>query len=324
MGEMGILDSISKCLVPELEQLRGRKIVFSHEDKRMVPIEGWGIRSGPQYSTVHTIRPVQEKMIVAAVDSSSVKLGETEEGALYAVKCGVAMALDRRALMHFRIGPILFYLSENTARNSELEGRLARAVLCDDDLAKRLIRIRAERAIQTELSNHFANSIILVDGSLRMSVFEDRDRSIRKISESCVLRRNILIGISKGTRLKPVERAAAPLLMVPGPACLDVDAIVKSLIRNTVGTSLMVRFDASGPVLRTDILADDSEDALGKLVGNDIVAGGYPETLRLAHYISTFTSTEMTCLRSHVLNNYDVSELAAEDIRRTLLGSISV
>ena len=34
------------------------------------------------------------------------------------------------------------------------------------------------------------------------------------------------------------------------------------------------------------------------------VAGGYPETLRLAHYISTFTSPEMTCLRSHILNSY--------------------
>jgi NurA-like 5'-3' nuclease len=263
-------------------------------------------------------------MIVAAVDSSSVKLGETEEGGLYAVKCGMAMALDRRALMHFRIGPILFYLSENAARNSELEGRLARAVLCDDDLAKRLIRIRAERAIQTELSNHFTNSIILVDGSLRTSAFEDRNRGIRKISESCVLRRNILIGVSKGTRLKPVERAAAPLLLVPGPAYLDVDAIVKSLIRNAVGTSLMVRFDSGGPILRADVLANDSEEALGKLIGNDIVAGGYPETLRLAHYISTFTNTEMTCLRSHVLNSYDVSELAAEDIRRSLLGSISI
>jgi len=46
--------------------------------------------------------------------------------------------------------------------------------------------------------------------------------------------------------------------------------------------------------------------------------------LRLAHYISMFSSTEMTCLRSHVLNSYDVTELAADDIRKTLLGSISV
>ncbi|MER3408458.1 MAG: hypothetical protein C4292_07050 [Nitrososphaera sp.] len=64
--------------------------------------------------------------------------------------------------------------------------------------------------------------------------------------------------------------------------------------------------------------------ALGRLLGNDPVAIGYPETLRLAHHISTFTSTEVTCLRSHVLNTYEVTELAADDIRRTLLGSVMV
>jgi hypothetical protein len=77
------------------------------------------------------------------------------------------------------------------------------------------------------------------------------------------------------------------------------------------------------PVLRADIVGNRIE-SLGMLIGNDPVAGGYPETLRLAHHISTFTSTEMTCLRSHVLNSYDVTELAGDDIRRSLLGSISV
>jgi hypothetical protein len=76
-------------------------------------------------------------------------------------------------------------------------------------------------------------------------------------------------------------------------------------------------------VLRADVVGDKSE-SLGMLLGNDPIAGGYPETLRLAHHISTFTSTEMTCLRSHVLNSYDVTELAADDIRSVLLGSISV
>lgn len=110
---------------------------------------------------------------------------------------------------------------------------------------------------------------------------------------------------------------------MPGPAYIEVDMIIKSLIRNTVGSNLMVRLGKSSPVLRADVIGDRGE-SLGRLLGNDPVAGGYPETLRLAHYISTFSGTEMTCLRSHVLNNYDVTELAADDIRRTLLGSISV
>lgn len=187
-----------------------------------------------------------------------------------------------------------------------------------------MIRVRVERAVQKEIASHFTNSIILVDGSLKASIFEERDHSIRKISESSVLRKNMLVGISKSTRLKALDRAAAPLTKVPGPAYIEVDDIIKSLIRNTIGSNLMVKLEkGSSPILRADIVGDTSQ-SLGMLLGNDVVAGGYPETLRLAHHISTFTSTEVTCLRSHILNNYDVTELAAEDIRRTLLGSIPV
>lgn len=324
LGDLGIVESVSKCLAPKLDELKGKKIVFNCDDKKMIPIDGWGLRSNPYAATmVTTIRPIKENALVAAIDSSSVKLAETEEGSLYGIKCGIATAYAGRALMHFKIGPVLFYLSESTIQDSELEERLSRLVLLDDDFAKRLVRVRAERAVQKELASHFTNSIILVDGSLKMSVFEDRERSLGKIVESCVLRKNLMIGISKGTKLKVLDRAAAPLTKVPGPAYIEVDMIIKSLIRNTVGSNSMVKLEKSSPVLRADIVGDRSE-SLGMLLGNDPVAGGYPETLRLAHYISTFTSTEMTCLRSHVLNSYNVTELAADDIRRTLLGSISV
>jgi hypothetical protein len=322
-GDLGIVESVSKCLAPKLEGLKGKKIVFNCDDKKMVPFDGWGLSSNPYTVTVTTIRPIKENALVAAIDSSSIKVAETEEGSLYAIKCGIAMAYAGRALMHFKIGPVLFYLSESTIQDSDLEERLSSLVLLDDDYAKRLIRVRAERAVQKELASHFTSSIILVDGSLKASVFEDRERSISKIAESCVLRKNMMIGISKGTRLKVLERAAAPLTKVPGPAYIEVDVIIKSLIRNTVGCNSMVKLEKSSPVLRADIVGDRGE-SLGMLLGNDPVAGGYPETLRLAHYISTFTSTEMTCLRSHVLNSYDVTELAADDIRSMLLGSISV
>jgi NurA domain len=325
LGDLDVVESVSRCLAPQLDVLKGKKIVFCCDDKKMIPVDGWGLRSNPYITTtVTTLRPVKENTLVAAIDSSSVKLAETEEGSLYGIKCGVATAYASRTLMHFKIGPVLFYLSESTVHQSELEERLSRLVLLDDDLAKRLIRIRAERAVQKEIASHLTNSIILVDGSLKSSIFEDRERSISKISESCVLRKNMLIGISKSTSLKALDRAAAPLTKVPGPAYIEVDDIIKSLIRNTVGSNLMVKLEkGSSPILRADIIGDRSQ-SLGMLLGNDVVAGGYPETLRLAHYISTFTSTEMTCLRSHVLNSYDVTELAADDIRRTLLGSISV
>lgn len=324
LSGLEIQESVSKCLAAKLEQINGKKIIFSSDDKRMMPVDGWGLRSNPYHSaTITTIRPIKENAIVAAIDSSSIKLAETEEGSLYGVKCGIAMAYSGRALMHFKIGPILFYLGESTIYESELEERLARLVLSDDDLAKRLIRVRAERTIQKEIASHFTNSIILIDGSLKASLFEDRQRSISKIAECSVLRKNRLIGISKSTKIRALDRAAAPLSKVPGPAYIEVDNIIKSMIRNTVGSNSMIKLESNCPILRADVVGDRNE-SLGILLGNDPVSSGYPETLKLAHYISTFTSTEITCLRSHVVNSYEVIEIAADDVRRTLLGSISV
>ncbi len=324
LSELDVVDSVSRCLTPQLEELRGRRIIFSRDDTKLFPVDGWGLRTMLHPRVVTTVRPVNENTIVAAVDSSCIELAETEEGSLYAAKCGIATAFGGRSFMHFKIGPVLFYMGESTAHRSDLDDKVAKAVLVDTDLAKRLVRVRAERAVQNELAGHLHNSIILVDGSLKGTLFEERERSVKKISEMCSLRKNAIIGISKGTKLKALERAAAPLLKVAGPAYIDVDNLVKSLVRNAAGLSLMVRLAASSPALRTDIIGSGHDEILGKLIYNDSVAGGYPETLRLAHCISTFTSTEVTCLRGHVLNNYGVTELASEDIRKTLFGSIPV
>lgn len=325
LQDFGIADSVSRCISPKLDELKGKKIIFSSEDKSLIPVDGWQSKIGSSYcaTTITTISPIKENAIVAAIDSSSIRVAETEDGALYAIKCGIAMAYGGTALMHFKIGPMMYYLSEDNLADSELDSRLARLVLSDSDVARRLIRVRAERAIQYELSAHLRNSIILVDGSLKTSIFEDRKKSMSKIVENSVLNRNLIAGVSKNTKLKVLERAAAVLTKVSNPAYVDVDLIIKSLVRNTFGSNLVARLEKNSAVLRVDIVGD-RDRTLGKLLGNDPVSFGYPETLRLAHHISTFTGTELTCLKSHVLNNYGVTELAADDIRRTLLGSIIV
>ena len=318
---------LSRCVSSKLDEvLKGKKIIFSIDEKCMVPVDGWGTRANNYYiAPITTIRPIIDNTIVSAIDSSTIQVGETEEGSLYSVKRGIAISIGGHILMHFRVGPILFYLSEQTIRHSEFDHRLAKIVLLDSDSAKRLIRVRVERAIQLELSRHFNKSIILVDGSLRFSLFEDKNQSIKDLAESCCLNQNSVIGISKNTKLKILDSVSAPLAKIGYPAYMDVDLIVKSLVRNTIGNNLMVKFgNNNSPILRADIVTANcnKDESLAKLLGNDAIAGGYPETLRLAHHISTFTTTEVSCLRGHVLSNYDVTELASEDLRRTLLGSI--
>lgn len=321
--------SLGQCLSSRLDELlKGKKIIFSSEDKNLVPVDGWGLRNIPYCTTpLTTIQPRMDNTTVYAMDSSTIQLAETEDGSLYGVKSGVVLSIGGHALIHFKIGPILFYLSEETIGHSQLDHRLAKLILIDSDFAKRLIRIRVERVIQMELSNNLSKSIILVDGSLKSSLFEEKKQNIKNVAENCLLKQNSMIGISKSSKLRILDRVSTPLAKIQGPAYMDVNLIIKSLVRNTVGDNLIAKFgNHNSPILRVDVVScnSDKDEALGKLLANDSIACGYPETLRLAHHVSTFTYTEISCLRGHVLSNYDVIELASEDIRKTLLGSITV
>jgi NurA domain len=321
--------SLGQCLSSRLEELlKGKKIIFSSEDKNLIPVNGWGIRNIPYCTTpLTTIQPKADNTTICAMDSSTIQLAETEDGSLYGVKIGVVLSIGNNALIHFKIGPILFYLSEETIGHSQLDHRLAKLILVDSEFAKRLIRIRVERVIQMEISSNFSKSVILIDGSLKSSLFEEKDQSIKNVAENCILRQNSMIGISKSSKLRIIDRVSTPLAKIQGPAYMDVNLIIRSLVRNTVGDNLIAKFgNRNSPILRVDVVSgnSDKDEALGKLLGNDSIACGYPETLRLAHHVSTFSSTEISCLRGHVLSKYDVTELASEDIRKTLLGSITV
>ena len=319
--------SVGQCLSLNFTSfLNGRQIIFSNGESRLAPIEGWASRSKHSCTTLSTLQALKEETTIVAIDSSSIQVAETEEGVLYAAKSGIAIATQGQIQAHFKIGPILFYLSEDTLRHSELDHRIIKLILFDSESAKRLIRVRVERAIQLELSQHFAGAILLVDGSLRPSAFEHTGYTLRKVVENCSFYKNTLAGISKSTKLRILDKASLPLTKIKAPGFIDVNLIIKSLVRNIIGDSLLVKFGNgyTSPILRVDITsADGNKDtSLGKILGNDSIARGYPETLQLAHHISTFTGTEVSCLKSHILNKYNVVELVSEDIRKKLLGSI--
>jgi hypothetical protein len=180
-----------------------------------------------------------------------------------------------------------------------------------------------ERSIQIALAKRITKGIILVDGSLKSSQFEKRTETIQELRESCALNRNSIVGLSKGTKLKILERVAGPLTQVKYPSYLDVDLVVKSLVNGVCGNCFLVKLSATGPVLRADVV-ETSQQTLGRIIGNDSIGNGYPETLRLAHHVSTFSSAELISIKTHVIANYDVTELAGNNLRESLLGSMSV
>ncbi|HEU4985370.1 MAG TPA: hypothetical protein VFT58_06990, partial [Nitrososphaera sp.] len=64
LGDFGIMESVSKCLTPKLDELRGKKILFSSDDKSLVPVGGWGARPQSYCATITTFRPIRENTMV--------------------------------------------------------------------------------------------------------------------------------------------------------------------------------------------------------------------------------------------------------------------
>ncbi|MEM2855811.1 MAG: DNA double-strand break repair nuclease NurA [Candidatus Nitrosocaldaceae archaeon] len=284
----------------KLKDLERSEILFNPEEN-LSPLNGW---SNDINVNVKHIKSEDRKHIIAAVDSSAIFLADTAEGSLYASKCGISIAYDCKQITHFKIGPILFYLNENS-------------ITLDYSMIKRMIRVRVERALQKKLANTLDNAIILVDGSLKSSIFEN-DNSIPSILDDCKEYNNTLIGISKVSRLKLIEKLISSFHK--RDACyIDISSILRAYISNLYGKQLLVKLSKDGLVLRADVI---NENDLSLLIRNDILHNGYPQTLRLAHHLSVFTRIEVIATISMISSKFKTSEIDSCNLRNVLLGKI--
>jgi len=327
--EIGVLSkgATEHCFSSGLKQLRkGQGIIFGEEKTNIRSLVNQTNRYNPYCAPSITIlEPIRIKKNIYAIDSSSVKLGETDDGGIYAAKCGIVVLSNNTSLHHYKVGPTIFYITRNTVREANLDTYLSNIILSDHESAKRLIRVRTERSIQYELAKANHDSIILLDGSLNASVLESSPHDIKNIVEWCGVNKNLLMAIAKETNVGFDEHIIYCLKECRSPAYVDLEGYINKIIGNPFGRTTLVKFgDYYSPILRADIVDPDEEInlALGSMLDNDCSGLGYPESLRLAHHISKFTSTEIECLRGHLLCKYKLQNIQKDDNRTKLLGSM--
>jgi hypothetical protein len=320
-------NSMEMCFSDQLDEvLKGKKIMFSlgRDPRPVSPIQGWRRCYQDGFIDPRVIHPSEKSTIVAAVDSSAIHLADTEDGLLFSIKSGIVISSRKQILLHIILGPILLYLTKDSVYSSNLDNNLANLILMDSNSAKRLIRIRLERALQLDISRLFNDSILLVDGSLSPSVFENNDNTINRVIEVSSLNRNHIIGLCKNTRIRIFNQLETVLRHIPEPACVDVDYLAEGLSRTKSGKNMLVKLGSheNDYVLRAEICSatDNNLECLEELIGNDIIFRSYPEALRIAHHVSTFTDTEISSLKEHVLRSYGVVEIDRTITRQDLLG----
>jgi hypothetical protein len=317
--------SMKMCFSDRLERiLKGRRIIFDSIEQITVPVRRDGDIDQACTVTPRVIHPSEKVTVIGAIDSSVVHLARTDEGRLYAAKSGVVISSGRRIRHHVRLGPMLIYLTEEFLCNSKIDHNLGKLLLVDSSIAKRLIRIRLERAIQLVLSSRLNNSIVLIDGALRPSLFEDNNCNINRVIEVSTLSNNDVLGLSKHTNMTILNQFENLLKAMPYSSYVDASCVIKSLARNTLGNNLLVKLgkNESEYVFRADICSANGNDleCLEKLIGNDILFRSYPESLRIAHHISTFTTSDVSSLKGFIARNYGAEEVDQTATRKNILG----
>jgi len=277
------------------------------------------------------LKPLQDETPIIAVDVSSVRLGETDVGILCAVRGAIVWSVQRK-YGYLRIGPFPFHITEENSREVMSLLRFYRFFPSGlgsprlEDMQVRLCNL-VERWLQMSICSSSYGSIILWDGSLTAGTTDSPLTLIRRILEEAKNRLNTVLAFSKVTGIRVLGRRMTDLVLKYPPPCLfKMDELPHStsgslrLLGNVYIAKLAWGLSAFRLDIDRRVREEEGLRALRRLLGNDILYQGYPETLRLAHILSTFTASEVIGIQRFVAQRYNLRIVVRPSVRRTLFG----
>ena len=278
------------------------------------------------------LHPISTNRQVIAIDTSTIKLGELEDGSLCALR-GATVLLDKKQYRYVKYGPLVFSLGNNSYDAVEQFAELGLITKFPgepnvDGLLKR-IRNAFERWIQQTVSSSIMDGFILIDGSLIAGTPDNPAKELERILEIARRNRNVVVAISKKTKLRIRDQSITHFVEPTIEPCLfDIDQEiteqfpaypVRFLGRVFVGKLAKSAFTFRIDVDR-EIPIQNATEEVSQLIGTDIVDQGYPETLRLAHIMATFTAGDVLAMQAFAAARYGVQLIPKLALRRSLFG----
>jgi hypothetical protein len=278
------------------------------------------------------LQPIPSTRQVIAIDTSTIKLGELDDGSLCALR-GATVLLDKKQYKYVKYGPLVFSIGNNSydalQRFAEL-GSITQFPGAPnvDGLLKR-IRNAFERWIQLTVSSSIMNGFVLIDGSLIAGTPDNPTKELERILEIARRNRNVVIAISKKTKLRIRDQSITNLVEPTTEPCLfDVDREITQQFPaypvRFLGRVFVGKLAKSAFTFRIDvdrqIPIHETPKEICQLMGTDIVDQGYPETLRLAHIMATFTAGDVLAMQAFAAARYGVQLIPKLALRRSLFG----
>jgi hypothetical protein len=279
-----------------------------------------------------SLTPRHQQTTVSAVDTSVIKIGETKTGIIIAVR-GATVRRRNHNYTYTRLGPFIFHLTEenkNVVYNN-LEKAYFTTQIVDRQCTPTLIQMPTrlasllERWLQSNLAHSVSDAILLLDGSLTSGTPETPVQRMREILNAARGNGNVVLGFSKATSLRSNGYLITDQLPDKNPPyLLETSGLRPKTPMVLLGDVYVARLSRANMAFRLDI---DREtpfqsrlEAVEKLMGNDAVQHSYPETLRLAHILCTFTANEILAMQHFTTRRHGIQFVNRPDMHRLLFG----
>jgi hypothetical protein len=279
------------------------------------------------------LTPNHQETIVAAVDTSTIKIGETSTGIIIAIR-GATVWKQNGKYRYKRLGPFIFHITEenkNAVYNNLEHAYFNTAYNGSHQSSPPLMQMPTrlasllERWLQTSLAKTVNNAVILFDGSLTSGTIDTPVHRMREILAIARRNRNTVLAFSKATSMR-VNGYLITDLLPEGEAPYLLETIGLRFKPPTVplGDVYVARLHKSKMAFRLDIDCEiplqSRMEAVEKLLGNDALQHSYPETLRLSHILCTFTANEVLAMQHFITRKHGIQIVNRPDMHRLLFG----
>jgi hypothetical protein len=157
-----------------------------------------------------TLKPNRQETTVAAIDTSTIKIGETSTGIIIAIR-GATIWKQNRQYRYTRLGPFIFHITEenknevcNTLEKAYFSTYYSSTRQTTPHLMQMPTRLASllERWLQTMLAKTVSQGLILFDGSLTSGTFDTPTQRMKEILSLARRNRSTVLAFSKMTSLR--------------------------------------------------------------------------------------------------------------------------
>ena len=279
------------------------------------------------------LTPRTQETLIAAVDTSTIKIGETSTGIIIAVR-GANVWKQNRAYRYKRLGPFIFHITEDNKKDvfNALEKSYFSTQYGSHQSTPNLLQMPVrlasllERWLQAMIAKVARNGVLLFDGSLTSGTIDTPVQRMREILNTARRNGNTVLAFSKATSLRSNGYLITDLLPERDPPyLLETTGLRFKPPIILLGDVYVARLNKANLAFRLDIDREiptpDRLEALERLIGNDVFQQSYPETLRLAHILCTFTANEVLAIQHFITRKHGIQIINRPDMHRLLFGS---